>query len=140
MPSMETSVALVVCQVNVVESPLLMELGLAESDAVGAGGGGGGGGGGGAAFFLQAPNTKRALSPRTSKYHFIDCFTLLFPPATPKLRPGARRSYLLFPTPVRLRVVPSKSQLLNLRTVRQHGPDLQAPGTIRLKNDMPPIG
>ena len=62
MPSMLTSVALVVCQVNVVESPLLMELGLADSDAVGAAGGGGGGGGGGATFFLQAPSIM--IAPR----------------------------------------------------------------------------
>jgi hypothetical protein len=53
---------LVVCQFNVVESPLLMELGLAESDAVGAAGGGGGGGGGGATFFLQAPSIM--IAPR----------------------------------------------------------------------------
>ena len=51
---MLTSVALLVCQVKVVDPPLSTVLGLAESEAVGAAGGGGGGGGGGATFFLQA--------------------------------------------------------------------------------------
>jgi len=64
IPSIDTSVALVVCQVSVVESPLLIEFGLADKDAVGAAGGGGGGGGGGAAFFLQAPSI--IIAPNTS--------------------------------------------------------------------------
>src|SRR5689334_3996883 len=79
-PSMETSVALVVCQVNVVDSPLLIVLGLADKEADGAGGGGGGGGGGGAAFFLQAPSNITAPSINTSVVHCsLRCFTV-FPP------------------------------------------------------------
>ena len=62
MPSMETSVALEVCQVRVADWPGWMVSGLTEMEAVGDGGGGGGGGGGGAAFFLQAPSMRIALS------------------------------------------------------------------------------
>jgi hypothetical protein len=65
MPSMLTSVALVVCHVSVVEAPLSIVSGLALNDAVGAAGGGGGGGGGGAAFFLQAPNIMTAPTMKT---------------------------------------------------------------------------
>src|SRR5215470_17853532 len=80
MPSMLTSVALVVCQVSVVDMPLSIEFGLAEIDAVGAGGGGGGGGGGGACFFLQAPNIMMAPRMNTRAVHFIfGYFTVLLP-------------------------------------------------------------
>src|SRR2546428_7118464 len=73
---MLTSVALLVSQVSVVDWPLSIVLGLAVSDAVGAGGGGGGGGGGGATFFLQAPSIRMAPSANTSVIHFIfGCFT-----------------------------------------------------------------
>src|ERR1700751_215889 len=76
MPSMLTSVALVVCQVSVVVMPLSTLFGFAEIDAVGDGGGGGGGGGGGAAFFLQAPNIMMAPRMNTRVIHFIfGCFT-----------------------------------------------------------------
>src|SRR5271166_3749634 len=73
---MLTSVALLVCQVRVVDPPLSTALGLAVSEAVGAAGGGGGGGGGGATFFLQAPSIITAPITRTSVIHFIfGCFT-----------------------------------------------------------------
>ena len=62
--SMLTSVALVVCQVSVVDWPFSTVLGLAVSEAVGAAGGGGGGGGGGATFFLQAPSIMTAPKRR----------------------------------------------------------------------------
>ena len=62
MPSMETSVALDVCQLRVEDCPGCMVSGLTEIDAVGIAGGGGGGGGGGAAFFLQAPSIRIALN------------------------------------------------------------------------------
>jgi hypothetical protein len=68
---MLTSVALLVCQVNVVDCPFSMESGLALNVAVGAGGGGGGGGGGGATFFLQAPNKSMTPNMITSVLHFI---------------------------------------------------------------------
>jgi hypothetical protein len=48
-------VALVVCQVSVVDWPLSTVSGLAVREAVGAAGGGGGGGGGGACFLWHAP-------------------------------------------------------------------------------------
>ena len=76
MPSMLTSVAFVVCQVRVVDWPFSIVLGLAESEAVGAGGGAGGGGGGGATFFAQAPQNR--IAPRTNTkvdHRFIGCFT-----------------------------------------------------------------
>jgi hypothetical protein len=57
---MVSCVASVDVQVRVVESPLLMEVGLAWMETVGraAGGGGGGGVGGAAAGFLLQPATK----------------------------------------------------------------------------------
>jgi hypothetical protein len=73
---MLTSVAFVVCHVNVVEAPLSIVVGLALIDAVGAAGGGGGGGGGGATFFLQAPSIMTAPKANTRVIHFIRaCFT-----------------------------------------------------------------
>src|SRR5579883_30997 len=73
MPAMLTSVALVVCQVRVVDMPLSMVLGLADNEAVG-------GGGGGATFFLQAPNIRMAPRMNTRAVHFIfGCFTVLLP-------------------------------------------------------------
>src|ERR1700740_389085 len=75
MPSIDTSVALVVCQVRVVDSPLGMLLGLAVSDAVGCGGGGGGGGGG-VTFFLQPATTIKMANVAKIVVHFILlCFT-----------------------------------------------------------------
>ena len=77
-PSMLTSVALLVCQVKVVDPPLSTVFGLAESEAVGAAGGGGGGGGGGATFFLQAPSVMIAIRANTNIIHLtFRCFTLL---------------------------------------------------------------
>ena len=76
-PSMLTSVALLVCQVKVVDCPFSTVLGLAVSEAVGAAGGGGGGGGGGATFFLQAPSIMMAPSTNTNIIHLsFRCFTL----------------------------------------------------------------
>jgi hypothetical protein len=73
---MLTSVAFVVCHVNVLEAPLSIVVGLALIDAVGAAGGGGGGGGGGATFFLQAPSIMTAPKANTRVIHFIlACFT-----------------------------------------------------------------
>src|ERR1700688_4474983 len=58
MPSMVTSVAPVVCQVNVVGWPGSTVFGFADKDAVGAAASGGGGGGGGAIFLCpQAANS-----------------------------------------------------------------------------------
>ena len=71
MPSMETSVALLVCQVSEADWPFSMVLGLTEIEAVGDAGGGGGGGGGGATFFLQAPSISTAPSATTSANHFM---------------------------------------------------------------------
>jgi len=69
-------VALLVCQVKVVDCPLSIVLGFAVSEAVGAAGGGGGGGGGGATFFLQPPNSTAALNANTSIIHLnFRCFT-----------------------------------------------------------------
>src|SRR5213594_3879225 len=76
MPSILTSVALVVCQVRVVDCPFCTESGFAEREAVGAGGAGGGGGGGGAAFFLHALTIRIALNTSSRVSHrFIGCFT-----------------------------------------------------------------
>src|SRR5690349_23518977 len=73
---MLTSVALLVCQLKVVDWPFCTVSGLAVSDAVGAAGGGGGGGGGGATFFLQAPNIITAPNASMSMTHFVfSCFT-----------------------------------------------------------------
>src|ERR1700722_2341609 len=117
-----------------------MELGFTEIEAVGSGGGGGGGGGGGVAFFLQAPSIITAPSMTTSANHFIRlCFTFI-PPATPRLAPqGSDEAYLLFPTPIRLRIASRKSQLLKLGAVRQHGPNLFLAGAAGLKHNMPII-
>ena len=76
MPSMLTSVAFVVCQVRVVESPALMVFGFAASDAVGGCAEGGAGGAGGATFFAQAPRNMIVPSANTSRPHIlICCFT-----------------------------------------------------------------
>jgi hypothetical protein len=65
---MVSCVASVEVQLKVVESPVLMEVGLACSETVGraAGGGGGGGGGGAAAGFLAQPTTKATASMAVS--------------------------------------------------------------------------
>src|SRR6266849_1516049 len=73
IPSMETSVALLVCQVSVADCPFWIVFGSTEIDAVGDAVGGGGGGGGGAAFFLQAPNIMMAPKATTSVNHFMRC-------------------------------------------------------------------
>src|SRR5580704_12186927 len=118
MPSMETSVALVVCQVNVVESPLLMELGLAESDAVGAAGGGGGGGGGGATFFLQAPSIMMPPSANMSMIHFNRfCFTFsscVFARPNPvaRMKPGGAGELSRFPNGVNQMQLQARDNLL----------------------------
>jgi len=71
MPSMLTSVALVVCQLSVVESPGLSVFGFAESEAVGAFGAGGGGGGGGATFLWHAPRNINALRANIRVAHLV---------------------------------------------------------------------
>src|SRR5438309_4113657 len=79
---MLASVALLVCQVRVVDWPFSTVFGLAVSDAVGPAGAGGGGGGGGATFFLQAPSIITAASANTSAIHFVlPCFTFCLLPA-----------------------------------------------------------
>src|SRR6516164_6802538 len=97
MPAMLTSVAFVVCQVSVVDIPLSMEFGFADSDAVGAGGAGGGGGGGGATFFLQAPNIIIVPRIKTRVLHLnFECFTFSSLqnarawPASTRLKPAGR--------------------------------------------------
>src|SRR5207253_396491 len=78
MPSMLASVALLVCQVRVVDWPFSTVFGLAVSEAVGAAGAGGGGGGGGATFFLQAPSIMMAPKANTSIANLSRrCFTLV---------------------------------------------------------------
>src|SRR5271166_6248436 len=96
MPSMETSVALVVCQVSDADCPAWMLLGLTEIEAVGAaGGGGGGGGGGGATFFLQAPTARSAARERARNIHFmLLCFTLILLTGTSMIAFEVRRNYL----------------------------------------------
>src|ERR1700757_381218 len=148
MPSMETSVALLVCQVSDADCPACMVFGLTEIEAVGAGGGGGGGGGGGVAFFLQAPSMIMALKASIKKNHFRLSFTFN-PPGIPNevrnqtkygyVLPGLFMSDSLFPTPIRLRITTGKRQLLNFCSIRQHRPDLQAAGAIRLEHDVPAI-
>src|SRR5271165_4066365 len=115
-----------------------MELGLTEIEAVGAAGGGGAGGGGaGAFFFAQAPSIMTAPKVTTRNNNLMRCcFTVSLP--TIQRLCWVRRS-VLFPTPVRLRIVSTKSQLLHFRAVGQHRPDLQAARTVRLKDDVPPI-
>jgi hypothetical protein len=67
--AMESCVALVEDQLKVVESPLLMEVGLACSVTVGrAGAGAGGGGGGGAATgFLAQPMVNTTAAKAVNK-------------------------------------------------------------------------
>src|SRR5882724_9233850 len=78
IPSMLASVALLVCQVRVVDWPFSTVFGLAVSEAVGAAGGGGGGGGGGATFFLQAPSIMMAPKANTSIVNLSRrCITLV---------------------------------------------------------------
>ena len=101
--------------------------GFTEMEAVGAGGGGGGGGGGGTFFFPQAPSARRAPSAydQQKPLHAL-LLHFYFLPATLEASPGSDEAYLLFPTPIRLRVASRKSQLLHLGPVGQHRPDLQA--------------
>nr|UXE45679.1 hypothetical protein Hi04_10k_c5190_00017 [uncultured bacterium] len=71
------------------------------------------------------------------KNHFMRCCVTFIPPYD--LIGSTSRSdeaYLLFPTPVRLRIVSCKRQLLNLGAIRQHGPDLQTSRPVRLKHKM----
>jgi hypothetical protein len=68
---MLTSVAFVVCQVRVVDCPLSIVFGLADSVAVGAVGAGGGGGGGGATFLWHAPRNMIAVSANTRVAHLV---------------------------------------------------------------------
>src|SRR5260370_16625879 len=80
MLSMETSVALEVCQVSVADCPFSMVSGLTEMDAVGEAAGGGGGGGGGAVFLWQAPSTMTALSATTvaTDFQVLSLISILF--------------------------------------------------------------
>src|SRR5208283_1767877 len=76
MPSMLTSVAPVVCHVRVVDSPALIVLGFAASEAVGACAVGGAGGGGGGNFFAHALRNMIVPSANTRRLHIlIWCFT-----------------------------------------------------------------
>jgi hypothetical protein len=77
MPSMLTSVALVVCQVSVVDWPWLIVFGLADSEAVGGVAAGGGGGGGGATFFAHAPRNMIVPSANTRVPHFVIVIVVL---------------------------------------------------------------
>jgi hypothetical protein len=77
------SVALLVCQLRVVDWPASIVFGLAESEAVGAVGAGGGGGGGGAAFFAHALTNSIVARMNSSALHLavvpddaISCFTI----------------------------------------------------------------
>src|SRR5260221_6591064 len=118
-----------------------MVFGSTEIEAVGAAGGGGGGGGGGTAFFPQAPNVNRAPRAQMRRSHFILCVFTFVPPYDPEgSPPGSDEVYLLFPTPVRLRVVSGKSQLLDLGAVGQHRPDFFLARSAGLKHNMPPVG
>jgi hypothetical protein len=66
---MESCVASVEFQLNVADSPLLTEVGLAWSVTVGVAGAGAGSGfaGGGVTFFGPQPNVKRATASAASK-------------------------------------------------------------------------
>jgi hypothetical protein len=80
IPSILTSVALVVCHVSVVGWPGSSVFGFADSEAVGAVSEGGGGGGGGAAFFAHAPRNVIVPSANTRVLHLVNvivvsCFT-----------------------------------------------------------------
>src|SRR5271169_3236723 len=141
MPSIDTSVALLVCQVREADCPAWIEFGLTEMEAVGAGGAGGGGVGGGIFFFPQALSASTAPSATMSRDHLILCCFTLFPPCDPRsLPPGSDEAYLLFPTPIGLGVASRKSQLLHLAAVGQHGPDFFFARAARLKHNMPAIG
>src|ERR1035438_472402 len=118
-----------------------MLFGFTEIEAVGAAaaGGGGGGGGGGATFFLHAPSIMRPLSATISRNHFnLCCFTFNPPCETPMISLRSDEVFL-FPTPIRLGIASSKSQLLQLGSIGQHGPNLFFARTARLKHNMPPI-
>src|SRR5271165_399962 len=141
MPSMETSVALEVCQVRVADCPVCTVSGLTEIEAVGDAGGGGGGGGGGAAFFAQAPSMRIVARAMTVVNTFKPCCCFMFflftfdPPANSEILSKFQRS-VLFPTPVWLRVASCKSQLVQLGAVGEHHPDFFLPGAHGLKNDV----
>src|SRR5271157_2860115 len=76
---MLTLVALVVCQVKVVDWPGSRVFGFADSEAVGAVSEGGGGGGGGAAFLAHAPRNRIAPRANISVLHLaiVGVFTLI---------------------------------------------------------------
>src|SRR6266446_6909318 len=80
MPSMETSVALEVCQVSVADCPFSTVSGLTDIDAVGDGAGGGAGGGGGAVFLWQAPSAITALRATTvaTDFQVLSLISILF--------------------------------------------------------------
>jgi hypothetical protein len=66
---MLTSVALLVCQVSVVDCPGSTVFGLADKDAVGEFGAGGGGGGGGATFLWHPARKTIATRVKTTVTH-----------------------------------------------------------------------
>src|SRR5260370_6103084 len=140
MPSMETSVALEVCQVSVADCPFSMVSGLTEMDAVGEAAGGGGGGGGGAGFLWQAPSTMTALRATTvaTDFQVLSLISILFTfESSCELQKLLSSSdEVLFPTPVRLRVTSSKSQLMQFGTVSQHHPDFVFARSMGLKDDV----
>src|ERR1700738_417519 len=86
--AMVSCVALVEDQLNVDESPLLMDVGSAESVTVGCAGAGAGAGAGGGVvatgFFLQPPVKMVATRPATirARYNGRETTVILFPPQT----------------------------------------------------------
>ena len=161
MPSMETSVALVVAQVRVVDCPFSIESGLAVSEAVGAAGGGGWWWRRRRNFLLagaQHHDAAQCEDEHDPLQPFLLHFLLLricAPEPLARMKPGGagelsrfptgsikcnyKPGTSLLPTPIRLRIAAGKSQLLLMAPVGQHGPDLVAPGTAGLKHQVPPI-
>src|SRR4051812_11236653 len=144
MPSMLTSVAFSVFQVSVVDCPWLMELGLAEMDAVGAGGGGGGACGVTGAGFLPQPATNTSMNKLTNEMterndlnraSFIYCSPLAG--LGPRLRNKCTEiANNLFKTPVGLKVASLISELPYLRAVGEHGPYLCTTAAADLEDDV----
>jgi hypothetical protein len=111
-----------------------MEFGSAESVAVGAFGGGGGGGGG--VFFLQPLITIIMISVAR-----IIAQCLFFTSCPPKQCDSDRQFYLKFlaGAPVRLCVAAYTCELLQVRSISQHTPDLFRPAARGFKDDVAAI-
>ena len=84
-------------------------------------------------FYSRLPPSTKNSTPRTT----IRLLLLLFTSCPPKN--NAIQYKALFKAPIRLAVAALARQLLQMRAVRQHAPDLFRAAAVRLKHNVPSI-